>query len=274
VDSARLVDSHCHLSDEAFSGDLPAVLVRARDAGVSRVVIPGVDLQSSARAVHLAEGTPGLFAAVGIHPHEARHWQAESIDRLRQLARSPCVVAIGEIGLDYYRDHSPRRQQRHAFDEQLALAAELGLPVIVHNREAIDDVLAALLPWAAGLTPAHRQHPGVLHAFSADLKAGQRAVAAGFMIGIGGPITYRNADERRQITSALPVDHLLVETDAPYLAPHPHRGGRNEPAYVRLVAESLADMEGMDHSELAVLTTANAADLFGWDHGIENSDLL
>ncbi|MGA9533807.1 MAG: TatD family hydrolase [Anaerolineales bacterium] len=274
METGRLIDSHCHLSDDAFADDLSAVLLRARDSGVSRVVVPGVDLPTSTRAVELAESTPGLFAAVGIHPHEARHWTADSVNRLRELARSPGVVAIGEIGLDYYRDHSPRQQQRHAFEKQLALAAELGLPVIVHNRESIDDVLATLLPWAAGLPAPHRQHPGVLHAFSADVKAGQQAVAAGFLLGIAGPITFRNADERRRITQALPVEHMLVETDSPYLTPHPHRGGRNEPAYVRLVAESLADMEGMDHSELAALTTSNASELFGWNHGTENSDLL
>lgn len=272
--SAPLVDSHCHLSDDAFAADLPDVLARARESGVSRVVVPGVDLPSSRRAVELAESNAGLYAAVGVHPHEARQWNAETEVELRQLARSPRVVAIGEIGLDYHYDHSPRPQQRAAFDAQLAVAAELGLPVIVHNREAIDDVLASLLPWAASLPAPHRHHPGVLHAFSADVRSGRRAVAAGFSLGIAGPITFKNADDRRRITAELPIESFLIETDSPYLTPHPHRGSRNEPAYVRLVAQALADMEGMDQTELATRTTNNAAELFGWDHGTEDSNLL
>jgi TatD DNase family protein len=271
---APLVDSHCHLSDDAFGPDLPAVVERARAQGVGRMVAPGVDLETSRRAVALAADIDGLYAAVGVHPHEARHWTERSLAELRQLARSPHVIAIGEIGLDYYRDHSPRDQQRRVFEAQLDLAAELGLPVIVHNRQAIDDVLSMLLPWADSLPVPHRDHPGVLHAFSADAASGVRAAGAGFMLGVAGPITFRNADERRRITLQLPPEHLLVETDSPYLAPHPHRGDRNEPALVRLIANALAEMKGMDPSEIATLTTGNAVELFGWDDGTDNRDLL
>ncbi len=262
---AELADTHCHLMLEAFAGDLEAVLVRAREAGVRRILVPGIDLQSSRQAVQLAERHPELYAAVGLHPHDAHHWEAKTASQLRSLAQHPKVVAIGEIGLDYYRDLSPRPQQRSAFAAQLKLAAELGLPVVVHNRQAMEDLLPTLFEWARSLSAAGAQSPpGVLHAFSGDQEQALQAIEAGFLLGIAGPLTFRNAHLRRTITSGLPQDHLVLETDAPYLAPHPHRGRRNEPAYVRLIADSLAKVMETSLASIAKVTSQNASRIFGW----------
>ncbi len=269
-----LVDSHCHLMLEAFEDDLPAVLARARSQGVGRIVVPGIDLSSSRQALTLAENTPGVFAAVGVHPHEASSWQDGSAADLRGLAASEHVVAIGEIGLDYYRELAPRADQLRALRAQLELAAELELPVILHNRESTDDLLDELEKWAGNLPPSLRDRPGVLHAFSGDERSAQRATSLGFYLGIAGPVTYPNADDRRQITASLPPDRLLVETDAPYMAPQSHRGQRNEPGYVSHVAEALADLFSLAPETIAQHTTTNANHLFGWSHGTSNGNLL
>ncbi|HMK07724.1 MAG TPA: TatD family hydrolase, partial [Anaerolineales bacterium] len=189
TDLPPLADTHCHLCLPDFTGDLDQVLARARLAGVERILVPGVDVASSERAVQLAEKHRGLYAAVGIHPHYASTYDAQARARLRRLAESPRVAAIGEIGLDYYRDRSPRPDQQRAFADLLELAAELGLPAVIHNREADEDLLQQALPWAAG-----RPHPGVLHAFSGDAAAAEEVARAGFYLGVGGPITFPNAE--------------------------------------------------------------------------------
>jgi TatD DNase family protein len=271
---APLVDTHCHLTLPAFQKDLGEVLARARAAGVERIVVPGVDLPTSQSAAALAESEEGVYAAVGIHPHDARTYSPEVERELRRLAGSDRVVAIGEIGLDYYRDRSPRPAQRAAFRAQLALASELGLPVVVHNRESTPDVLADLLEHAGRVPRQLAGRIGVLHAFSADLEAGRQAAAAGFFLGVAGPLTYPDAQARREITAAFPLDRLLVETDAPYLTPHPHRGSRNEPAQTRQVAERLAHVFEVSLETVARQTSENAGRLFGWDHGIDDRRLL
>jgi len=274
MEHAGLVDSHCHLSLDSFVLDLEAVLARAAEAGVSRIVVPGIDLASSRAAVELAAGHAALQAAVGVHPHHAGSWQPGTLDELRDLAQSPGVVAIGEIGLDYVRHLSPPKAQRSVFEAQLDLAGQLGLPVIVHNRQAIDDLLLALTGWSAGLAEGLTDRAGVLHAFSAGADEGLAAIEAGFFLGVAGPITFHNADDRRRITAAFPLDRLLVETDSPYLSPHPHRGQPNEPARVRLIAERLAELVGQTLQDIADATTYNACTLFGWTHGIGHSHLL
>lgn len=241
----------------AFDADRDAVLDRARGSGVTRIMIPGIDLASSRRAVALAEAHPEIYAAVGVHPHEAETLGPTELNDLRALAAHPKVRAIGEIGLDYYRDRSPREAQRQALAQQLDLAGELGLPVIVHNRDAFADVLAALAGW-----PGQRR--GVLHSFSGDRAQLSEALAAGFYIGITGPITFPKAHELRAVAAAAPAARLLIETDAPYLTPAPRRGQRNEPAYVRRVAETLAEVRGENLAEVAAQTSANAAALFDW----------
>ena len=254
-----LIDTHCHLDSDRFDADREAVLERAAAAGVSILIDPGADLESSRRAVGLAHRCERVFAAVGIHPHEASTLDDGALDELRRLAAHPKVVAVGEIGLDYYRDLSPRPQQRSAFEAQLALAAELHLPVIVHQREAAADVMAVLKAWAGGGLDGAR---GVLHAFSGDLAMAQEAVALRFFIGVAGPVTFQNARRLAEIVSQLPVDRLLIETDAPYLAPHPHRGQRNEPAHLPLVAGRVAELVGLPLDALAVTLAENARRLF------------
>jgi len=271
----RLADTHCHLTLDQFDVDRADVMARAEEAGVSPILIPGTDLTSSRQAVELAEASRSLFAAVGVHPHEAKTWTETTPDDLAALARSPVVVAIGEIGLDFYRELSPRSVQQHVFQSQLKLAADLGLPVIVHQRDAEEEVLSTLIAWHEALPDGLlRERPGVLHGFSSSLPMAQRAVRAGFYLGLGGPVTFRNARDLRQIVPSLPLDRILTETDAPFLAPHPHRGRRNEPAMTRLVAQELSTLMESPLDVIAQVTSNNAASLFGWDHGTANRHLL
>jgi len=252
-----LVDTHCHLDFPQFDADRAAVWERAGAAGVIVLIDPGTDLPSSRRAISLAEQHQGIYAAVGVHPHDAASLDEPALAELRRLAAHPKVVAIGEIGLDYARDLSPRDRQRAAFEAQLGLAAELSLPVIVHQREAAADVLAALRGWAGQPEPG-----GVLHAFSGDLDMARQAVDWGFYIGIAGPLTFTNARQLPEIAGWAPAGRLLLETDAPYLTPHPHRGQRNEPAYLRLTAQRLAELRRISPDELARQVTDNARRLF------------
>jgi TatD DNase family protein len=257
-----LVDSHCHLDLPQFDADRDAVIARMAEGGVRYAINPGVDLASSHVAVALAQQHECIYAAVGIHPHDAKTLDAVALKELKQLAASPRVVAVGEIGLDYYRDLSPRDVQRRAFEAQLELAAELGLPVIVHDRDAHADMLATLRHWCSSLVTRHSS-VGVLHSFSGDVTMAEQAVAMGFYIGVSGPVTYKNAYRLRDVVRAVPLERLLIETDAPYLTPHPHRGQRNEPAYVRRVAQAVADVRGLTLEQVAAQTTANAGVLFG-----------
>ncbi|MCC7446158.1 MAG: TatD family hydrolase [Anaerolineae bacterium] len=257
-----LIDTHCHLDFNAYDDDRDAVMARAAAAGVTRVINPATDAASGAAALQLADRYPGVFVAVGIHPNDTARYQAADLDTIRDQANHPKVVAIGEIGLDYYRDWSPKEQQRAAFEDQLTLAAQLGLPVIIHNREASDDVLAVLAAWVPTLPAALRARPGVLHSFSAPRQAAQQALDLGFYLGFTGPITYKNADDLRSAAAAVPLDRLLVETDGPFLTPLPYRGKRNEPAYVAYVADRLAALHNTTVEAIHIATTANAERLF------------
>jgi len=259
-----LVDSHCHLDARRFDKDREAVIARAAENDVTRIVNPGVDLPSSRAAVELAQQHECIYAAVGVHPHDAKTLDANVLKELERLAAFPKVVAIGEIGLDYYRDLSPRDAQRRAFEAQLELAAELGLPVIVHDRDAHDDVLAILRDWHSSLHSPRSTLYGVAHSFSGDVALAERWLALGFLIGVSGPVTYQNADRLRDVARAIPLERLLIETDAPYLTPEPHRGRRNEPAYVRLVAQAVAKAKRLNFEQVAAHTSANARALFGW----------
>ncbi len=252
-----MIDSHCHLDFPHFDEDRDEVLARAVGVGLTALVNPGTDLESSQRAVALTERYDYVYAAVGVHPHDASALRRETLSELRQLASHPKVVAIGEIGLDYYRDLSPRGQQRAAFEAQLALAADLDLPVIIHQRESAADVMDVLRDWAeAG-------HPGcVLHAFSGDEAMANEAISLGFFVGVGGPLTFKNARRLPELVPSLPLNCLVIETDAPYLTPHPYRGKRNEPAYVALVAERLAELRGSSLDELSRQVNDNTLRLF------------
>jgi len=260
-DGITLFDTHCHLDIDSFTEDIEEVIERAAATGVTRMIVPGLDLDNAAAVLALAERFPGVHAAVGVHPNSAAGWCDEWIGRLRELARHPKVVAIGEIGLDYYWDKTPPEVQHKALAQQLELAAELSLPVIIHNREASADVIDML---AASSLNGH-ERPGVLHSFSGDWATAEAALAMGFYLGFTGPLTYKKADDLRAIAARVPLDRILIETDAPYLTPHPYRGKRNEPAYVRFVAERLAEVRGLSLSEVAEITTANALRLFGID---------
>jgi len=258
MERSILIDTHCHLDDPAFDPDREEVLARARMAGVEILILPGVEPEGIPRALALAERHPGLYVAVGIHPHVASQFSSQLLAQLRSWARHPRVVAIGEIGLDFYRDRSPREAQREAFRAQLELAGELGLPVIIHQREAREAVMEELERWLAARPGAR----GVLHAFSGDPTMAWIAVEWGFLLGIGGPLTYPRAESLREAVRAVGLDGLVLETDAPYLPPQPHRGRRNEPAYLRNVAEALAQLLGLPMEQIARQTTANACRLF------------
>lgn len=262
-----LIDTHCHLDFPQFDDDREAVIVRAKQAGVMRILIPGTDLQTSERAAALAEARAELAAAVGVHPHEAHSLGAGEIKALRKLAGHPRVAAVGEIGLDYFRNLSSRADQARAFRAQLALAAEVGKPVIVHNREAGPEVLAILREWASSLqgTPLEGR-AGVLHSFSADVAEAEEAVALGFFIGISGPVTYKTGATMRRVAASVPLQRLLVETDSPYLAPQAARGQRNEPARVRDVAAKISAVRGLPFETVARQTTENAITLFGREY--------
>jgi TatD DNase family protein len=241
--------------------------MRAGDDGVIRILNPSINLNSCRAALSIADGSDIVYVAVGVHPNDALSWNEDTVAQLKHMAEHPRVVAIGEIGLDYYRDRAPRELQARIFVEQLSLAAELGLPVVIHNRQATKDVMRILSDWQHDLErkgSSLASRPGVLHSFSSDEEAAQLAIAKNFFIGITGPVTFRNADELRNIVSSLPLDRLLIETDAPFLTPHPYRGKRNQPAYVKYVAEKIAEVRGESFNEVASNTTTNANALFNW----------
>jgi TatD DNase family protein len=251
-----LIDSHAHVQMPQFDADRSAVIAAAFAADVGQIVVPGVDVASSRAAIALAAAYPGrIFAAVGTHPHDATTLDAVALQTQRELARAPGVVAIGEIGLDYYRDLSPRETQRHALTEQLALARALGLPVILHNRDSADDLIALLRTHGQGVT-------GVFHCFSGDRALARQALDLGFYLSFAGTLTYSRSADLADVAAWAPLDRLLVETDCPYLAPQPVRGRRNEPRHVTHTAHHLAELRGVPLEAVAQATTHNATALF------------
>ena len=248
-----LVDTHCHLASAAFDGDRAPVLERAWAAGVDRLVVIGESFPAADRALALAAEDARISVSTGVHPHDATTWQDDTGARLEALWNDPRVVAAGEMGLDYHYDHSPREVQRRVFAQQLEVAAQAGKPVVIHAREADEDVAAIL-----------RSQPGasvVLHSFSSGPALQQAGLDLGCYFSFSGMITFRNWS-RDEVIRAVPLDRLLIETDAPYLAPTPHRGHRNEPAYVRRVAEQMALVRGLPVDELITRTGENAQRVF------------
>ncbi len=254
--AAPLIDTHAHLTDRRFAADLEAVLARAHDVGVRAFVVVGYDLDSSRAAIALAGRYPDVWAAVGIHPHNARLADKAALRDLEGLSRAPRVVAIGECGLDFYRNLSPRHVQCQVFEAQLRLASERSLPVVIHSREAMSETLETL----AGCGPASG---GVMHCFDGAEADAQRTVSLGLHVSCAGPITYRRDPTLADAVRSVPADRVVLETDCPYLSPDGHRGERNEPAYVRLVAEALARVRAVRFDEMARQSTRNAARLFG-----------
>lgn len=269
-----MADTHCHLMHPDFNKDREKVFVRAQEAGVNHLLVPGLDISTSREAVDLANHQPTVYAAVGIHPHNAKTWEDNVEVELRKLSRSPHVVAIGEIGLDYYRNLSSPEKQRAAFQAQLEIAANLELPVVIHNREATDDVMAHILPWSNNLPSRLKGRSGVMHAFSSDLETALCAIEAGFYLGVGGSLTHPKRDHHRQVVALLPLERQLIETDSPFLTPHPNRNKRNEPANVRLIAERLARLLQISPDIVAKTTSRNASDLFGWDYEDDDCYIL
>lgn len=263
----QLTDTHCHLDFDRFDQDRDQVITRAVRAGVERILIPGIDIHSSMAAVGLTEQYPMIFAGVGVHPNSGTTWTLTTKAELTDLAQKNKVVAIGEIGLDYYRDWTPQHLQRKIFREQLELAAELELPVAIHNRDAAEDLIPMLLEWHEDLIEmesALAKAPGVLHSYSDDFETAERVVAAGFYLGISGPVTFKKAIQLQEIARAIPLDKLLIETDAPYLTPHPFRGKRNEPAHVYYIAEKIAELRGVSPDDVGNISANNAKILFNW----------
>lgn len=260
-----LVDTHAHLDFSQFEEDLEPVLDRARDQGVACVITVGFDLESSRKAVALAREHGNLKACVGVHPHEAGKPDASLVLSLRELAEDDQVVAIGEMGLDYYRDRSPRPAQRRVFREQLELAAEVGKPVVVHDREAHGDMMKMIRDWSQQVSRSNgklRPPLGVVHCYSGDSAMADELFELGFLISVAGPVTYENARPLQELVGRLPLKKLLVETDCPFLSPHPFRGQRNEPARVRLVASKVAEIKDVPLQEVARVTTENAGQVF------------
>lgn len=260
-------DTHCHLNFKTFQSDLPEVIERAWEAGLTRILIPGTNLETSQQAIRLAEKNPGIYASVGIHPNDISIWDKETQHGLRDLCRHPKVLAVGEIGLDYYRDRTPRPIQMEVFREQLEIAAEFQKPVILHSRQAFHDLWPMLAAWQEDLERSGSQlanRAGVLHSFEGNRDDAAEAFRHHFFLGISGPVTYLNAVNRQETVAAIGPEKMLLETDAPFLTPHPFRGHRNEPAYVTTIAKKVADLCNREINTIASMTSDNAEYLFAW----------
>jgi TatD DNase family protein len=258
-----IFETHCHLNNRRFEGDLELTLARAREAGVSELLLIGYDLPSSREVVEMARPEEGLFAAAGIHPHDAEAWSAETEAELRSLLARPGVLALGEIGLDFYRNLSPVEAQETAFRAQLELAEELRLPIVVHTRESVTASLGLIEPYA------RRGLRGIMHCWSGTVDEARRARDLGLLLGIGGVLTYKNPGELPAVVEDSPMESLLLETDSPYLPPTPYRGKRNEPAYLPLIAERIAEIKGLTAEDVAAMTRDNALRLFGLSPGVQ-----
>lgn len=251
-----LIDSHVHLDDERFDGDRDILINSLKDNGIELVINIGADMDSSMNSIELSKRYDNIYAAIGVHPHSASEMTEKTLDELRDMAKEDKVIAIGEIGLDYYYDNSPRDIQRKWFREQLELAKELDLPVIIHSRDATKETYDIIKEAQDGTLR------GVLHCFSGSVEVAMEYIKLGFYISIGGTVTFKNARVVREVAEVVSLDRLLIETDCPYLTPEPYRGKRNEPMFVKYVAEKIADIRGISVEELAKLTNKNTKELF------------
>lgn len=251
-----LFDTHVHLNARQFKDDRDATIKRAQEAGVTKMVVVGFDEETINLAMEITEAYDFIYAAVGWHPVDAIHYKDKHLEWIEELSKHPKVVAIGEMGLDYHWDTSPKDVQEEVFRKQIRLAKKLKMPIIIHNREATEDIIGILQEESAS------EVGGIMHCYSATRKELQACLDMNFYISLAGPVTFKNAKEVKEVAKVVPLDKLLIETDAPYLAPHPYRGKRNEPAYVSLVAKEIAELRGMDYEELCQITTENAMRLF------------
>lgn len=254
-----LFDTHVHLNARQFEGDCEEVIKRATEAGVSYMVVVGFDRETIPLAIDIAEKNEHIYAAVGWHPVDAIDCTDEDLDWIEELSAHPKVVAIGEMGLDYHHDRSPKDIQKELFRKQISLAKKVNLPIIIHNREATEDIIDILQAERADKVG------GIMHCYNDSLDYVEACLDMNFYISLGGPVTFKNATLPKEVATQIPLHKLLIETDAPFLAPHPYRGKRNEPAYVILVAEKIAELRGIPVEEVGKITTENALKLFNID---------
>ncbi|NLO76135.1 MAG: TatD family hydrolase [Clostridia bacterium] len=250
-------DTHTHLDDRRFLSDQEEVIKRAQEAGVELIVNVGENVKSARRTVELTQKYDFIYGAVGLHPHEAKDFSVDVLEQLRDLTREPKIVAVGEIGLDYYYDHSPRNIQQQAFRQLIRLAKEVRLPIIIHDRDAHENTLRIIKEEKAD------EVGGVFHCYSGSVPLAREIIKMGFYLALGGALTFQNARKTVELARAIPLEYLLIETDCPYLTPVPYRGKRNEPAYVVKVAEAIAEIKGLSVEEVAQTTTNNGKKLFG-----------
>ncbi|UOQ91344.1 TatD family hydrolase [Halobacillus shinanisalinarum] len=251
-----LFDTHVHLNADQFTEDLKETIDRAREAGVTYMTVVGFDRKTIPTAIEIAENHEHIYAAVGWHPVDAIDMTDEDLVWIEELAAHPKVVAIGEMGLDYHWDKSPAEVQKEVFRKQIRLAKKVEMPIIIHNREATDDIVEILQEENAA------EVGGIMHCYSGPVETAKTCIDMNFMISLGGPVTFKNAKLPKEVAKAIDLNHLLVETDCPFLAPHPNRGKRNEPAYVKLVAEQIAELKGLTYEEVSQRTTENALKFF------------
>ena len=265
AENESLIDTHCHLEMDDFNPDREEVIKRAKDSGIEAIITIGSDLEGNIGGLKLSEKYDFIYSSVGFHPHDAKDFTEDIFDQIKAWAEKEKVIAIGEIGLDYHYDNSPREIQKHVFKRQLQYAKEINLPVIIHSREAKKDTLDIIRE--SGV------NKGVLHCFSGDMEMAEKAMAMGFYISIAGPVTFKNARRLRDIAKAIPDDYLLIETDAPYLTPEPFRGRRNEPSYIVHTAMAIAELRGITLEDMARITTINAKRLFKIGHIPEKGEI-
>ncbi|CAM5213416.1 TatD DNase family protein OS=Ureibacillus acetophenoni OX=614649 GN=SAMN05877842_12315 PE=4 SV=1 [Ureibacillus acetophenoni] len=251
------IDTHVHLNADQYDEDLQDVIDRALEAKVEKMVVVGFDRKTIERAMKLVDEYDFIYAVIGWHPVDAIDCTDEDLKWIEELSRHPKVVGIGETGLDYYWDKSPKDVQQQLFRKQIHLAQKLNLPIIIHNREATGDIVKILREENAASVG------GIMHCFSGSVETAKECIAMNFLISLGGPVTFKNAKTPKEVAKEIPLEHLLIETDAPYLAPHPYRGKRNEPSLVPLVAEEIARLKGISVEEVGMVTSSNATSLFG-----------
>ncbi|WP_181351129.1 TatD family hydrolase [Thalassobacillus sp. CUG 92003] len=252
-----LFDTHVHLNADQFDEDREETIQRAEEAGVTYMTVVGFDRKTIPLAIEIAETHEHIYAAVGWHPVDAVDMTDEELDWIEELSAHPKVVAIGEMGLDYHWDKSPADVQKTVFKKQIRLAKKVNMPIIIHNRDATEDIVEVLKEENA------EEIGGIMHCYNGPVEIAEECVKMNFMISLGGPVTFKNAKQPKDVAAAIDLDHLLVETDCPFLAPHPNRGKRNEPAYVTLVAEKVAEIKGLSYEEVSEKTMSNALDFFG-----------
>lgn len=252
-----LVDSHAHLDDKRFDNDREDIIKNLKENNIEFIVNPGADLETSKKAVNLAKNNDNIYAAVGVHPHDVKDMDKNTIEELRKLAEEEKVVAIGEIGLDYYYDNSPRELQKKWFREQIKLAKELDLPIIIHDRDAHEDTYNILKE------ENDEKLRGIMHCYQSSLEMSSQFIDLGFFISLAGPITFKNAKTPKEVAKGVSLDNLLIETDSPYLTPHPYRGKRNEPKHVKYVAQTIADLKNISIEEVMEKTRNNTKKIFG-----------